>query len=157
MEKLVLDTNVLIHLVRGSAVAKSVKQLVDEKSSVQIFVSVVSIAEAESLVVQWGWGEKKVGELRKLIGSFICIDIAQEQDALLHAYVGIDAFSQGKQAAPEGELLNDSSRNMGKNDLWIAATAYVLQAELITTDGDFDHLHGKWITVHKFKTNPKLR
>lgn len=39
---------------------------------------------------------------------------------------------------------------MGKNDLWIAATAYALEADLLTTDDDFDHLNHNWITVHKF-------
>ena len=29
---------------------------------------------------------------------------------------------------------------MGKNDLWIAATASVLDLTLLTTDKDFDHL-----------------
>lgn len=29
---------------------------------------------------------------------------------------------------------------MGKNDLWIAATAHVLGAHVLTTDKDFDHL-----------------
>jgi predicted nuclease of predicted toxin-antitoxin system len=30
---------------------------------------------------------------------------------------------------------------IGQNDLWIAATAWVTKAALITTDSDFDHLH----------------
>ena len=30
---------------------------------------------------------------------------------------------------------------MGKNDLWIAATAFVTKATLLTTDKDFDHMH----------------
>jgi tRNA(fMet)-specific endonuclease VapC len=30
---------------------------------------------------------------------------------------------------------------MGKNDLWIAATAYALDIPLMTADSDFDHLH----------------
>lgn len=38
------------------------------------------------------------------------------------------------QAHPEG------ARNMGKNDLWIAASAKAAGATLLTTDGDFDHL-----------------
>lgn len=33
-----------------------------------------------------------------------------------------------------------SARNMGKNDLWIAATALYLDLPLHTTDNDFDHL-----------------
>lgn len=31
---------------------------------------------------------------------------------------------------------------MGKNDLWISATAAALEATLITIDYDFDHLNG---------------
>jgi predicted nucleic acid-binding protein len=37
----------------------------------------------------------------------------------------------------------------GKNDIWIAATAHAGKATLITTDGDFDHLNGRFITVVK--------
>ena len=36
---------------------------------------------------------------------------------------------------------------MGKNDLWIAATASVLKAILFTTDRDFDHLDGEFLEV----------
>ena len=38
---------------------------------------------------------------------------------------------------------------MGKNDLWIAATASVLDLELLTTDSDFDHLSGRYIKLRK--------
>jgi predicted nucleic acid-binding protein len=47
-------------------------------------------------------------------------------------------------------MLGNSSRNMGKNDLWIAATAYALNAVLLTTDADFDHLHQIFFEVKKF-------
>lgn len=40
---------------------------------------------------------------------------------------------------------------MGKNDIWIAATALVAKAELLTIDNDFDHLNGKYIKVAKFQ------
>lgn len=36
--------------------------------------------------------------------------------------------------------LGTTARNMGKNDLWIAATASILEATLLTTDQDFNHL-----------------
>ncbi len=75
------------------------------------------------------------------------IDINENDDSLMDAYTKIDAYSQGNL---DGEPLGMSARNMGKNDLWITASAYVANADLITTDGDFDHLNGKWITVHKF-------
>ena len=34
---------------------------------------------------------------------------------------------------------------MGKNDVWIAANTRVAGATLLTTDHDYDHLHGTWI------------
>lgn len=58
----------------------------------------------------------------------------------------IDSFSQGKNtnfSLPKGV----SARNMGKNDVWIAATAYSLEASLITTDKDFTHLDPTFIDV----------
>jgi len=36
---------------------------------------------------------------------------------------------------------------MGKNDLWIAATASVLNASLITTDKDFVHLDKEFLKL----------
>ncbi|MEM6767041.1 MAG: hypothetical protein AAF655_19040 [Bacteroidota bacterium] len=40
-----------------------------------------------------------------------------------------------------------SARNMGKNDLWLAATANVLGAPLVSTDHDFDHLKETFIDL----------
>jgi predicted nucleic acid-binding protein len=39
---------------------------------------------------------------------------------------------------------------MGKNDLWIAATAYAMNAMLLTTDGDFDHLENAFIDLKRY-------
>ena len=150
MTNILLDTNILIHLVRGNAIAQQVKNYVGSISEPQLFISIVNIAEAESLVVQWKWPSDKIERLKKLITSFIAIDIEQNNSELLDAYVNIDAFSQGKTTAPNGQPLNNSSRNMGKNDLWIAATAYAMNAELLTTDGDFDHLDTTFFTVKKY-------
>jgi len=44
-----------------------------------------------------------------------------------------------------------TSRNMGKNDLWIAATAHVSNAILLTTDRDFDHLNGVYFEAAKIE------
>ena len=67
-------------------------------------------------------------------------------DRIIQRYAEIDAYSQGKDPVkplPRGL----TSRNMGKNDLWIAATASVLRAQLLTTDKDFDHLNGSFIDL----------
>ena len=61
-------------------------------------------------------------------------------------YAEIDAFSQGKLA---GHKTHFTARNMGKNDLWIAATTAVLDIELLTTDKDFDHLKTTFLKLRQ--------
>lgn len=63
MERMLLDTNILVHLVRGSDTGKEIKSLVESFSDPQLFISVVSLAEAESLVVQWRWPGAKIETL----------------------------------------------------------------------------------------------
>jgi tRNA(fMet)-specific endonuclease VapC len=36
---------------------------------------------------------------------------------------------------------------MGKNDLWIAATASVTNSRLISSDKDFNHLNGEYLDL----------
>ena len=68
-------------------------------------------------------------------------------EALVDLYAQIDAYSQGKISSENGRQLGTSARNMGKNDLWIAATAALTDAVLLTSDQDFAHLDGVFITV----------
>ncbi len=78
-----------------------------------------------------------------MLDKSVVLDINDFQ--VLNAYARIDAFSQGK--LPQKEKF--SARNMGKNDLWIAATAHVYDLTLITTDDDFDHLDGEFLDLKK--------
>jgi predicted nuclease of predicted toxin-antitoxin system len=55
------------------------------------------------------------------------IDIHERE--ILYAYAEIDHWSRTK------------GIRMGKNDLWIAATAKAASMTILTTDKDFDHLH----------------
>ena len=57
---------------------------------------------------------------------------------MLDAYVEIDLDSQNHA---------DGARNMGKNDLWIAACAKAAGATLLTTDKDFNHLEETMVSV----------
>jgi len=72
----------------------------------------------------------------------IIIDINSED--ITEKYAEIDAYSQGKLI---DNPLPMSSRNMGKNDIWIAATTFVTKSTLLTTDKDFSHLHNKYFPV----------
>jgi predicted nucleic acid-binding protein len=71
--------------------------------------------------------------MNDILNLLLIVDIHVEQ--ILQSYAEIDTFSQGKL-----KDVSFSARNMGKNDLWIAATAHVLDATLITTDNDYNHL-----------------
>jgi tRNA(fMet)-specific endonuclease VapC len=42
---------------------------------------------------------------------------------------------------------------MGKNDLWIATTASLLNLMLITTDDDFDHLNNHFLQIRKITSD----
>ncbi len=149
MNRFILDTNICLAYVRGKS---EFYEVVDERLGLRnpdtlVIISVVTKAELLSLGIQNGWGERKLSALEKLLNKMYIIDINESDNNLIEAYSKIDAYSQGRL---QGNSLGMSAQNMGKNDLWIAATAYVANAELVTTDGDFDHLNGKWITVRKF-------
>lgn len=67
-------------------------------------------------------------------------------EEIVYAYAQIDAYSQNKlvnHPLPKGL----SARNMGKNDIWLAATAHVTDCIFVTTDHDFDHLQGVYLNL----------
>ena len=87
-------------------------------------------------------GEKRLQQIELIKQNFTIIDI--NIDPIIHRYADIDAFSQGKH--PE-KALSGSSRTMGKNDLWIAATASIYDLTLLTSDGDFTHLDSVYLEL----------
>lgn len=145
MAKYLLDTGILLGYVRAVDYAKYVEQTFELMAPTNIsYISIVTVGEIYSLAAQLHWGDKKRKVVESLLNEIYSIDI-NHQD-ILERYAEIDAFSQGRHVErklPEGM----SSRNMGKNDLWIAATASVLNAKLLTTDRDFDHLHKEFLEV----------
>lgn len=93
---------------------------------------------------KFSWGNTKLAAIEQLFAQLSIMMIDEME--LARIYADIDAFSQQKHpilTLPVGM----SARNMGKNDLWIATTATVLAATLLTTDKDFGHLHGVFFQV----------
>ncbi|MGB0929876.1 MAG: hypothetical protein ACPGVB_03820 [Chitinophagales bacterium] len=76
------------------------------------------MGEIYSLAKQRKWREKKLQKLATLINHLNLLPIARQE--IVVVYAEIDAYSQGKL---EGTPLPTgmSARNMGKNDVWIAA------------------------------------
>lgn len=138
---LLFDTNILLHLARN----KRTKDIVNPFDDIE-YISVVTVGEALSIAFQNGWGKSKMENLNNALAKTIILDINAE--VVIDRYVQIDAFSQRKH--PSVTPAFDTPRNMGKNDLWIAATASFLEVTLLTTDGDFDHLHDVFFKVVKY-------
>ena len=122
---MIVDTNFIIHHIRQQQPLPS-----------QVVIPMVVVGELKAFALKSDWGYQKVTFLQSLINYYPLIDISIE---LIDLYAEIDAYSQGKlrsKPLPEGL----SSRNMDKNDLWIATTALYFNFPLYTTDSDFDHL-----------------
>lgn len=128
-----LDTNVLLELLRGNDLGQALDARFGLRSSLgSSMICVVTVGEMLALARKFGWGTTKSDKLRRMLDQLVWIDISAPQ--ILDAYAEIDHFSETK------------GRKMGKNDIWIAATAKVTGIPLLTTDPDFDHLEGIHLT-----------
>lgn len=150
MKNIVVDTCTVINIVKGSPQGiKCLEAIAQLDESPNIIISVATKAELETFSLTNQWNADKIKKLSTFLNSATVININANDKKLLEAYIQIDGYSKRKLPDSTGQLLPDSAKKMGKNDLWIAATAHVIEAPLITTDGDFDHLHDKLLTVIK--------
>lgn len=134
----VLDTNILVHFVRSDVHVAQLEQsfslFATENNTL---ISIVTVGEIRSLAFQFGWGLEKMNRMNQLLHALNPYPVDNEEIAA--AYADLDAFSQC--AHPTYPVkAGMTARNMGKNDLWIAATTMLFNATLLTTDTDFLHL-----------------
>ncbi len=94
--------------------------------SIVPIISIVSAAELRVLALQNDWGAYKVRMMESLLAYLLVVPIPYKTS--VDAYVEIDDHSRRLGV------------KMGKNDLWIAATAHAENAVILTTDKDFAHL-----------------
>ncbi len=140
---ILFDTNIILALVRAKSQVRILEYL--NPKEVAIYVSVINIAEAQSIAFQNNWGNHKIEILEDLFSTIRVVDVSR---ALLPAYIAIDSYSQRKH--PDYQKYPFATpRNMGKNDLWIAATASLLNLKLVTTDKDFDHLETSFLSLQR--------
>lgn len=130
----VLDTNVLIHLLRGRAAGRYLSRRY-RLSALDLtpLICIVTVGECFAFAAYNGWGPAKLDALRKHLSELIVIDISSE--AVIDAYARLDGTSRRL------------GRRMSKNDLWIAAVASVHDAVVLTTDGDFEHLDAGHVRI----------
>jgi tRNA(fMet)-specific endonuclease VapC len=139
-----LDTNIVHYLLTEKL---AVEQAVHGDLRVfelpnDALISVVSLGEIASFGIRAKWTPKEQLLVDELLQKMIVTDIKAPE--IIARYAEIDAFSRNKLAElPKGI----KPHKMGKNDLWIAATASVLNATLLTTDQDYLHLNGVYLAV----------
>jgi tRNA(fMet)-specific endonuclease VapC len=135
-----LDTSIFVHAVRQSSawLTQVVSTYDPMNATPRSLYSVVTEGELGSLSIQLSWGAGKQTSLQNLLAFFIRTDISHP--AVLNQYALIDAHCKAR------------GLSLGKNDLWIAATASATGATasatgatLLTTDKDFDSLHGVFL------------
>lgn len=138
-----LDSNIILIYSRNDKIAANIE------AKYQIFsgdnrlgISIVSKGEIEASMLKAGLGERRKERIKALMSRLTEFGIHFEE--VIHTYAQIDTYSQGKL---KSNPLGNSFRNMGKNDLWIAATASVFDLTLVTTDRDFDHLKDEYIDL----------
>lgn len=128
-QRLVLfDTNILVRTIRRDALGTlAAADALAMSPTERPLISVVTVGEIKSFAHRLQWGARKLADLDKLLRELVVVDI--NAAPILDRYAEIDSWSQGQ------------GKTLGKNDLWIAATASVTRAVLLTTDADFDPLH----------------
>ena len=103
----------------------------------------VTLGEMHSLAKQLSWGQRKIDALGDLLRNLVVVDI--NNAPVVARYADLDVWSMNR------------GRKMGKNDLWIAATASVTGATLMTLDADFDHLHPVHLTLAAYNVDGTSR
>lgn len=132
-----LDTSVLLHLLRGKSLGTKIDQAFGLTTSMhRQVVSIVTQAELLVIADRNNWGLPKRDALQNAFDNLVVVPI--DGIELVQAYVTI---SSADLASRKGV------RNMGKNDIWIAATALYTNLPLLTTDKDFRFLHNNGLQV----------
>lgn len=146
------DTNIILIYLRNNPMQEKIEK---EYNPFNLYnstiISVVTGGELKAFTLKNKWGKRRIQDLQFFLEKFLIMDLNTED--ILNRYAEIDAFSQSRL---NNRKSNFSARNTGKNDIWIAATASVLEADLLTTDNDFDHLHNEFLSVAKIDLSKNI-
>ncbi len=135
-EQLVLDTNILLHLLRGRKAAEVIEREYKVSGrNPRALISAVTKGELKALGYKFNWAAKQHERLDAMLTGLPAVDISHR--VIWNAYAETDLSSTAL------------GIKMGKNDLWIAATTLVVEGVLLTTDGDFDHLGPTGVRVER--------
>lgn len=87
-----LDTNVLIQLIRWNQLGKRIDATYDLQAGLsRNMICAVTVGEIRSLGLKLGWGEKKLDTMQSLLDELVWVDISRPE--VLQAYAEIDHYS----------------------------------------------------------------
>ena len=137
VQPILLDTCALVHILRGKSIGQTIVEAhqLDTRPD-KPMVSVVSIGELLALVHDWKWGTTRITAMQALLREYHILPI--EHGAIKDRYGELMGFSKEK------------GLSQGQNDHWIAATASIAGAKVVTTDKDFDGLHAHHLVARHF-------
>lgn len=111
--------------------------------NIGVFTSAICQGELLGLAEKNLWGDKRYTELKRLLKIMTILWINNLD--ILVAYSKINAWTHKKKDYSDQNIRPlKIAVPMNQNDMWIAATAHVIQATLLTADKDFVHLHNIW-------------
>ena len=120
-----LDTGLLLNTLRNSISYQAIDhQLGLLRGGFQPMASYVSAGEILAIAGKKGWGAKKLSELQQLLQKLVLLPI--DRPAIYETYAELAVENEKK------------GRNVGQNDLWIAATAIEYRLTVLTFDADFE-------------------
>jgi len=118
-----LDTNILLHWLRGGNVCTTIDgQFGLTSSGFRPLVCEVTLGEIEAFAMSAKWGDARRQKLSEVRKKLVVIDLTDERIYKEYAEYSTLAMSKG------WAIFHD------KNDLWIAAAAKVTGATVLTTD-----------------------
>lgn len=140
-----LDTNILILLARGKAIAQQIDARFALRASAnRPLICCVTLGEIWAFAERRGYGETKRRVIQEMLDNSVIVDI--HDPAVVAAYVEVYQFLH--------KLPGGARTNIGENDLWIAAATRASRSTLLTTDKHFDPLNPEMISREWIDTRP---
>lgn len=119
-----LDTNILLMYMRAGPTGQEIERIYRlRQRPYRPLICEVTIGEMLSLARQFNWGNKRIQRMHGLLKEVVSIDISSQE--VMNTYARID------------DLCRRNGWSLGKNDVWIAASALAAEAHLLTMDKDF--------------------
>ena len=131
---LVLDTSVVVDVARNNRSGQAILETYSLKNRAdRPLISVITTGEMLGIAKAQAWSSDKTKVLHELLSEFVKLELTPE---VIEAYSDLVA------------LCRQQNHTMGQqNDMWIAATAKVTGAVLLTGDSGFNWLNPQFIRV----------